>query len=135
MSKMQLGGQNALVWLHFPSWSFPSSLIPIISDTKSNKPLALSLVRLSVIPFIPFASYRDRQGAVQGEKENEDRYFFQRGRTQIRPKQVLRTALFWFIPIALIILSFFTYAYIDQQNRQRAVPEPVQKTAPRPNAK
>jgi hypothetical protein len=43
--------------------------------------------------------------------------------------------MFWFIPIALIILSFFTYVYIDQQNRQRAVPEPIQKTAPRTNAK
>ena len=91
-------------------------LLPVLAalkDVEALRPYVPQLFRISVIPFVPLASYRDRIGLVTDER-GEDVTLFQRGRTHLRWNQVGRTAAFWFVPIGIIILALVVLSFAAQ---------------------
>ena len=98
----------------FPIGILLLPVLRVFADVELLRPHMPKLFRIAVIPLIPLASYRDRIGLVTNEREDEDQTLFQRGRTSLRGGQVLRTAMFWFIPIGIIILFLIVLASVAQ---------------------
>jgi hypothetical protein len=99
----------------FPIGMLLLPVFQIFADSETLRPHMPTLFRLTTIPIIPLASYRDRKGAVIDEQEEQTRYILQRGRTNLRWNQILRTAMFWYSSIAIIILAFIIGVALKQQ--------------------
>lgn len=99
----------------FPIGVLLLPVFQIFADSETLRPHMPTLFRLTTIPIIPLASYRDRIGLVRNEREDEEQTLFQRGRTNLRWNQILRTAMFWYISIAIIILAFIIGVALKQQ--------------------
>lgn len=95
----------------FPTGFMVLPFVPIFANTPALRPYIPALFRISVIPLVPLASYRDRIGLAANGDEN-DQTQFQRGRTSLRWNQLFRTALFWFIPIGLVILFLVILSFL-----------------------
>lgn len=89
-----------------PLGPFVLPFLPFFKDSPWGVRVAIPfLLSITHIPIVPIGSYRDREGAVIDEVEDQIHPTNQRARVGFRGGQAFRTAMIWLVSFAIIIVA------------------------------